>query len=324
MRAPDPGPFADLAIRFEGETLWVRDEEIGALRPLSNSRRLRINAWHRQTRPRAPGARTGAPEGLARASGIAPHLFTLLTTTEREGIEVAGAPVAGETRFRSTRFDLKPGNSQVPPEPSTGLQIELSLFGEMRMEADTDKKAILEAIKEVAPRYTAALTSTLTLLLVALLFRIAAGDSSVEVPLLKVEVPRDRAVELTSFLAAASYFMMMLYNSYRRLLEEKLSKEKPLSWEVRFPTPTVYLAHAENISPRFAVLATIVFLALGIALPLALAGSALLPTDTKPDIWHWLSAAGSLLFIAMGGWILGSALTPARRDERSPEEDNDD
>lgn len=77
--------------------------------PLPMSSTLATNPWPHQTRRRALGARIGAPEGPVRGSGAALHPFTLRTTPERGGIEVPWTPVAGDTRFRSTRFELRPG-----------------------------------------------------------------------------------------------------------------------------------------------------------------------------------------------------------------------
>jgi hypothetical protein len=49
----------------------------------------------------------GTPEGPARGLGTALHPSTVRTTSERERIEALWAQVAGDTRFRSTRFYLK-------------------------------------------------------------------------------------------------------------------------------------------------------------------------------------------------------------------------
>lgn len=45
--------------------------------------------------------------------GDRPAPVSLYTTVERERIEASRAPGAGDTRFRSTRFYLKPGEPSV-------------------------------------------------------------------------------------------------------------------------------------------------------------------------------------------------------------------
>lgn len=106
MRIAEARLFDEKAICFEGETLGVRDEEVGALHPLPQSSTLATTTWPRQTSRRAPGDRIGAPEGPARGSGIALHLFSLRTTPERQRIEAPEALVGGDTRFCSTRLSL--------------------------------------------------------------------------------------------------------------------------------------------------------------------------------------------------------------------------
>ena len=92
----DLGPR--LRVSNEGkEPQWA--PVAASLHPLSRSSTLATNTWCRQTRCRAPGARSDAPEGPARGVGNVLHPFTLASSPERGRIEAPSPPVFGDTRF---------------------------------------------------------------------------------------------------------------------------------------------------------------------------------------------------------------------------------